>query len=417
MRIAYVSDYLPGYHKRAGGADWASLRIGELVSGSNISIDYYVRPPDKKETKKEGNIRYVPIVEKFLPLAITKYVEAAKWCILQIDLLSLLYFFQEFMRNRPDILHMHRFRAITMSPILVASLLKIPIYFSVYDYWMFCTLETLIDDKNHICRRFHGVWCWRCLPKRMVWLQQGLLLFRKRLFDWAMRRIDKFVVLSRSSAQILNDYGINAKKITIIPLPYGQKIRAVNTEEIPERDTLLYVGWIQKRKGLDILLRALELVKKEAPGVKLNIIGPDVLWEKAYRYSVNSLIQELSLTKNIVWLGPRANESVQSFIRRSEIIIVPEQWENMSPVIVGEAMFNQRPVIGSRLGGIPDFVSDNKTGLLFEASSPSDLAEKILYLLKNKNIAIQMGKSARGLAEEIFSEDKIRERYLNLYSK
>ena len=140
-----------------------------------------------------------------------------------------------------------------------------------------------------------------------------------------------------------------------------------------------------------------------------------MLWEKAYRRHIDSLIEELDLSGNVVWSGPQPNDAVREFIRQSEVVIVPEQWENMSPVIVGEAMFNQRPVVGSRLGGIPDFVLDSKTGLLFEASSARDLSEKIVYLLKNKHVAVEMGKKGREVAEEIFSDDSIRKKYASLY--
>lgn len=416
MLIAYVSDYLPGYHSRAGGADWAAFRVGRLMeAGADIKVDYFVRGPDKKGIDKGARVYRVPVIEDLLPAFISKYLELAKWCILQLDPLAFAYFLLRFMAHRPAVVHMHRFRALTMAPIAAARFLRIPVFFSVYDYWMFCTLETLIDEKNAVCRRFHGIWCHRCLPNRFSWLQKPLLVFRKGLFNWALNRIAKFVVLSRSSSEILKAYGIPEHKITIIPLPYGKDFAKTGIKEVPEKDTLVYTGWIQKRKGLDVLLAAMALVAREVPGVKLNIIGPDVVWEKEYRARIDGLIKGLGLAGNINWLGPQPNESVQGFIRLSEVVVVPEQWENMSPVIVGEAMLNGRAVVGSRLGGIPDFVLDEKTGLLFDAASSEDLARKLVYLLKNKATAARMGEEGFKFASELFSDASIRAKYNRVY--
>jgi len=416
MLIAFVSDYLPGYHTRAGGADWACRRVGELVSGHNIRVEYFTRRPDRKGEPLQGTVHYAWIVENFLPSPAARYAEVLKWYVVQLDPLAFAYFLLQFLRRRPDIVHLHRFRALTMAPIIAARLLGIPVYFSVLDYWMFCALETLSNENGAACRKFHGVWCWRCLPRSLVWLQRLLLAPRRRIFDCSIRGIKKFVVLSRSSAAILKAYGVPEEKITIIPLPYGGQFARIGPPETPEKDTLVYAGWIQKRKGLDVLLRALAVVTKEIPGARLTVIGPDVLWESQYRRSIDALIKVLGLTGNIRWLGPQPNEAVQDCIRRSEAVVVPEQWENMSPVIVGEAMFNRRPVIGSRLGGIPDFVQDTVTGLLFEASSSSDLAQKITYILKNKERAAEMGRNGRRAAEEIFSEEAIARKYVQLYS-
>lgn len=421
MRVAYISDFLPGNHTRAGGADWAALRVGELLSKNNIQIEYFTLNPDLAKAsagvKPQENLHFVPVVERFLPSSLARCLEVLKWYVFQFDPLAFFYFLSSFSRLRPDIIHLHRFRFLTMSAALAAAILKIPLCFSVYDYWMFCALETLTDYKNQPCRKFHGVWCFRCLPRKFTWIQQALLFFRKGVFDKCLAKIKKFVVLSRHSALVLKEYGIKEDKVVTIPLPYDPQSFEMDSMDLPEPDTLAYIGWIQKRKGLDILLKALVMVKAKFPRVRLYCLGPDVTWEREYRSYVEDLIRENNLSENVIWIGPQPNKTVQRFIKSSEIVVVPEQWENMSPVIVGEAMFNRRPVVGSRLGGIPDFVIDGKTGLLFRASSADDLAEKIIYLLVNKGISVEMGKNAGEAAKAVFSNEVILEKYLKLYKE
>lgn len=421
MRIAYVSDFLPGNNFRAGGADWAALRAGELLGKNNIQVEYFTLYPDRAKASAglplRERLHFVPVIELFLPLRLARCLEALKWYILQFDPLAFFYFLNKFSLIRPDIVHLHRFRFLTMSAALAAGILRIPLCFSVYDYWMFCALETLTNHKNQPCRKFHGVWCWRCLPRKFTWFQQALLFFRKGIFDMCLFKIKKFVVLSRHSAGILKEYGIKEDKIVIIPLSYDWQSFEMDSPDLPEPDTLAYIGWIQKRKGLDILLKALVMVKVKFPRVRLYCLGPDVTWEKDYRMYVDDLIKENNLSENVVWVGPQPNKTVQRFIKSSEIVVVPEQWENMSPVIVGEAMFNHRPVIGSRLGGIPDFIIDGKTGLLFDPLSADDLADKITYLLANKKISAEMGKNAGVAARTTFANGVILEKYLKLYKE
>ncbi len=414
-KIAYISDFLPDYHTRAGGADWACYRVGELMK-EEFDIEYYVCPADKKNVNKNNKIRFVPIIETLFPRFVAKYMEILKWYSLQFDPIAFIYFFYRFLKHRPDILHVHRFRFITMSPMIVAKWFKIPIYFSVYDYWLFCALETLVDDSNNICRKFHGVWCWKCLPQKFVWLQKMLLVYRKKCFDKIINNINKFVVLSTSSKNILKSYDIPDEKIYIIPLPYSKEIQQSDNDIKPENNSVLYVGWIQKRKGLDVLLQALAIVNKMVPTIKLYVIGPDVKWEKAYRTKVDDIIKQNNLYNSIVWLGAQPNSVVQKYIKQCEIVVVPEQWENMSPVIIGEVMFNNRPVIASNIGGIPDFVIDNITGLLIDPTSVEQLSTKLAFLVKNKDKAKTMGLKARQTAETVFSNKSIKEKYLRIYN-
>ena len=73
MKIAYITDFLPGSHSRAGGADWVALRAGELLGKNNIQVEYFTLHPDIKNQKKDIPINFVPVIELFLPkpLAIT----------------------------------------------------------------------------------------------------------------------------------------------------------------------------------------------------------------------------------------------------------------------------------------------------------------------------------------------------------
>ncbi|MFH2070131.1 MAG: glycosyltransferase family 4 protein [Elusimicrobiota bacterium] len=468
LKICFAGDYLPDYHSRSGGADWAFRRIGELIKKGTPKMTpeiFYITIPSDKEPstpkdktpkdKTSPEVYFAPIIEKNFPKKVASYIEILKWYLFQFD--PRVYFFclNVFKEKKPDVVHVHRIRFLTFAVILAAKKMNIPVCFSVYDYWTFCVSETLVNEKNDACREFHGVLCWKCLPEKFVLFQKALLLFRRQVFDFFIKRIDKFIVLSNSSAGILKDFGIDGRRIEIIPLPYPEDFKTMTqgggeiAPAAPRNDTLgggeiasaaprndtvggapaggipggaplvpdsiLYVGWLQKRKGLDVLLRAMAGVVKNKPSAKLFVIGPDVKWENKYRELIDALIKDAGIQKNIELLGPRPNTVVREYIGRVEMVVVPEQWENMSPVIVGEAMLCSKPVVGSRLGGIPEFISDGETGYLCGSSDPDDFAEKILLLLGDKTGAAGMGKKGRSRALEIFDEKKILKAYQGVY--
>ena len=435
LKICFAGDYLPPYHSRSGGADWAFKRIGELLKGHYPQLFYVTTPPDKQgepsseSPDKQGklshgsvdkpvqDVLFVPIIEKYLHKKIAGYVEVLKWYLFQFDPFAYFFCLRVFKEKMPDLVHLHRVRFLTFAVIAAAKKLNIPVCFSIYDYWTFCASETLVNEKNQACREFHGIRCWKCLPEKFVLLQKALLLFRKRVFDFFINRVDKFIVLSESSANILKDFGIDGQKVVTIPLPYSEDFKKMpqSAGQSIISDSILYVGWVQKRKGLEVLLRAMAVVVKNKPSAKLFVIGPDVRWEKEYRQRIDALIKDTGIQKNVEWLGARSNSVVREYINMVEMVVVPEQWENMSPVIVGEAMLCSRPVIGSRLGGIPEFISDGETGYLCRSSDPDDFAEKILLLLGDKTRAAEMGKKGRSSALEIFDEKKILEAYQWVY--
>jgi glycosyltransferase involved in cell wall biosynthesis len=93
-------------------------------------------------------------------------------------------------------------------------------------------------------------------------------------------------------------------------------------------------------------------------------------------------------------------------IRDSAAVVLPSECYENNPRSVLEAFASGKPVIGSRIGGIPELVKDRETGLLFSPGDPRDLREKILGLLKRPDMVAEMGKNARRLIEEKLNPDE-----------
>src|SRR5690606_31644974 len=126
-----------------------------------------------------------------------------------------------------------------------------------------------------------------------------------------------------------------------------------------------FVGSILPHKGVHVLARALQLLP---PGsvhcVALGDVHPD------YR----AVLQRIDAGTALALTGPYRQEDLPRLLALVDVVVVPSVWDDCAPLVVAEALAARAPVVGSRIGGIPDFVRDGENGLLFAPGDATDLA-------------------------------------------
>jgi glycosyltransferase involved in cell wall biosynthesis len=416
MKIAYVSNYLQGYHSHAGGAEKAIMQTAELAKAKGHDVFFITLPFDKMGRAKSGwKVYPVRTYESLVPV-FSKYLEVLKWYVKQFDLLGYVAASRIFDIERPDVVHFGNFQFLTFGVVLAAKAHKIPVFLSVYDYWCFCPLTSLFDSSGNTCRRYHGARCLPCLPKTLRPVQWMLLVFRKRIFDRMLSWIDKFIVLSESSRDILSGYGLAQSKISVIRLPFEREDNRQDSAPVAGR-YVLFMGWLQRRKGLHILLDAMKGVWKKHPGVKLVAVSQKAKWEEEYEKLIRAKLKDIPADKINMMTGQKQGSEISALIKHAEVVAVPEQWENMSPLIVIESMYFEKPVVASRLGGIPELIEHGKEGLLFSNGDSAGLAENVNSLLEDAGKARLLGKNARAKALGLFDPARIAGELDKEYSK
>jgi glycosyltransferase involved in cell wall biosynthesis len=169
-----------------------------------------------------------------------------------------------------------------------------------------------------------------------------------------------------------------------------------NEWRVMPSETILFVGSLEPRKGLPILLEALALVKERWPGFVLNVIGkgpPEV------ETSLTQQCAALGITGNVKFHGFRPAAEIARFHLQSQVFVLPSQNEN-SPNALAEAMVSGIPVIATRVGGIPSLVEDGQTGLLVPWGDPKALAGKLEWLLAHPNERDRLSQNARLVARQ-----------------
>jgi glycosyltransferase involved in cell wall biosynthesis len=167
----------------------------------------------------------------------------------------------------------------------------------------------------------------------------------------------------------------------------------------PDKRLVLFAGQIIERKGVAEVLRAWhELAARWGPQAHLVLVGDDLENEGAYRRQMEQLARSLGL--QVFFAGFQRN--VPLWLTAADVVLVPSHAEPLGNATL-EAMAHGRPVVGTRVGGIPEMVVDGQTGLLVPPRSPGALAAAIDRLLEDEPLRRRLGAAARTRCEALFS--------------
>jgi glycosyltransferase involved in cell wall biosynthesis len=155
-----------------------------------------------------------------------------------------------------------------------------------------------------------------------------------------------------------------------------------------EKNYILYLGRLNKLKGVDLLIEALPRVYDRAGTIPVYIAGTGPESEM-----LRDLVKKREVDKTVSFLGFVEGKRKASLIRNAGVVVLPSRFEN-SPLTVLEAMACGRPVVAARVGGIPELVIEGSTGLLFEADNTVQLADRIVTVLQNPDIRRKLGSEA-----------------------
>jgi glycosyltransferase involved in cell wall biosynthesis len=176
-----------------------------------------------------------------------------------------------------------------------------------------------------------------------------------------------------------------------------------------EGEIIITVGRLHAQKGHCYLLQAIAKAEKKVPKIKLIIIG-----EGEEENNLKNLVKSLDLTDKIIFAGLRGD--VEKIFPIAELFILPSLWEGMPNVIL-EAMAAGKPVVATKVGGVPEVVVHGETGILVPPEDSNALTSAIIDLLRDKLKAKMMGQAGRMRIEEHFTISKTIEKTEYLYRK
>jgi glycosyltransferase involved in cell wall biosynthesis len=241
----------------------------------------------------------------------------------------------------------------------------------------------------------------------------------RRVFNWvnlaaewvAVRSADQLITVSPSLRDYMIARRIPAERITCVP--NGVPISSFTAERRPPSGTwtLGAVALFRPRKGIEVLLEALAVLRSRNVNVRLRAIGG--FETNIYKADILGLAERLDLGNTIDWIGFTRNVSRE--LAKINLFVLPSLFGEGLPMVVLEAMAAGLPVVASHVEGVPAAVLHRETGLLVEPGSVSQLARSIEEIIGNEVDYGELSRGARKRHVEQFSDTRMAEGVADVY--
>ena len=233
----------------------------------------------------------------------------------------------------------------------------------IHDHEPICPRTYAYTPLGHTCTRPGGLWpCLFCAPACRDW--RGALrrvLFQRRRKE-LLARVARIVVISEFMKSRLVDNGLPAEKIVVSPPDPAEFPRPSGRATVQEPVNLLYAGQLLRGKGVQILLRALTLMRRSRT---LDVVGTGNM-----ETELRTLADSLGIAGRVRWRG--FSDDVPAWMAAAACVVVPSVWQEPYGLVAAEAVALGRPVIASDIGGLPEACGGK--AVLVPPGDPSALA-------------------------------------------
>jgi len=211
--------------------------------------------------------------------------------------------------------------------------------------------------------------------------------------------------ISMATNDDLKKFG--AKKKIYVISPSIEKIDSKIIEQNPLQ--FICVGRLVFYKNLEVLIKAVNIVKKTKPQIKLIIMGGG-----PHEGVIRNLINELNLEANIELVGYVSTNEKLNLISQSNALLFPSLCEGFGLVIL-EAFSQNKPVLVSNIKPMSDIVSHNETGYVLDPHNECEWAEKMLELINKPQISLRMGNAGREILTNKYDTQRMYEEIIKMY--
>jgi len=231
----------------------------------------------------------------------------------------------------------------------------------------------------------------------------GILLFQKKeskLINWLLRVADSILVLSEIEKEsLVTLYKVPADKILVLRNCIDLREIPAFAGERPAQNKLIFFGRLHESKGIEDIVEACRQLKSGSVDFSFDAYGsgPQQQW---FVSSMQDTLQQQFAYKGLVW-----GEQKWKALQDSDVFLLPSRYGEGLPMALLEAMALGKVVIVSDDASITRVVKNNVNGLLVQKQTPGDLAEKIHYILSNREQLAAMGREARATIEREYSSD------------
>jgi glycosyltransferase involved in cell wall biosynthesis len=242
----------------------------------------------------------------------------------------------------------------------------------------------------------------------------------RKISQYWLDRGSLIVPVSQSIGNVLRNAGVSQENIQVLLSGIVPKANYSSSpscqalailKQVKGQPVIGSVANLFQRKGLEYLVEAIWHLKKTFPHIFLVMVGKG---DDEYERQLRTQVERLGLTEHVLFAG--FQDHPEFFMSQFDIFVLPSVLEGLGIVLL-EAMALGKPIVASHVGGIPEIVQHEKTGLLVEPANVEDLCKGLLTLLNDPRKRAVMGDEAKKRIEEQFSLHCMMEQLYELYSE
>ncbi len=298
---------------------------------------------------------------------------------------------------RPQVVFVWNMHSTGVASILAAQDLGIPTVYNLGEYWLLELKQNLTADISPFKRRFRAVLA--------------------GLSDFGRLDLRRLIVISQALKQKYVDAGFPAETIQVVPRGVPPQIIRDAAElqsiyPLPDKPVrLLFVGRIVPEKGPDTAILAVARLVNEF-GLKAMVLDLAGSGSEAYIAELKALAARLGIAEQVHFLGWVEREDLLRSYPDYTALLFPSRWEEPLGGTVLEAMARGLPVIATRTGGLPETISDGRTGLLIPIDDPAALASAVQRLLAEDGLWQRIRLTALECIREEHTQERVTGRIL-----
>ena len=381
MRILFVHSGSDLY-----GASKMLLRLASrfVAEGNALLAVLPEDGPLRAELEKKGA---QVVIHRLLPV-VTRRKCKSLWGIFSLVFgmpLSVMFLGRIVAAFRPDVLHTNT--ALILSPGVVAKIMGVPhvwhikesfiefrFFFKAYQWYISILADKIICVSSPVKDQFQK-WIRR---KKVVLLYEGF-------------PIEEFGPVEEEKISAFRDqFGLNGHPVVGV------------------------VGRIKfSRKGQDVFVRAVAMMKDDFPNVKFLIVGSPFPGNEEHLENLKKLVVDLGIRERVILTGDVSD--IRIAYSALDISVLPSAFPEPFGGVVVESMAYGKPVVGTRIGGTIEQIEDGTTGLLVEPNNPEELARAITILLRDSNLRRKMGSAGRERFLRLFEFQLYYESIIGIY--
>ena len=310
---------------------------------------------------------------------------------------------------KPDIVHINNFqRQLSASIIDAVKEKNIPLIMTAHDLNPICPASIMLYN-GEVCEDCITKGYTSCIKKKCIknsMLKSVLGYIEKKYYDLhkIFCKVDCIISPSEFNKNQLLKGKLKCNDITVI----HNFVNETKKTDYTLGDCAFYFGRLSKEKGILNLVEAINNI----PGARLIIAG-----DGPERENIQAYIKEHKLENRITLLGYLNQNDIRENIRKCRFVTVPSIWYENCPYSILETMEIGKPIIGSKIGGIPELIQDGINGFTYEHNDVTKLTNILMKLFGNDETVKQFSKNSKQIFIQNYSAEAYYNKLMTVYNK